>query len=90
MTLDSSVMIQKMVIPKLKNLGSFSIPYHIGTMDFERAICDLGASVSLVPLSVRKKLDLEDMKHANVSFQLDDKLVKYPIGMLEDVPMRVE
>lgn len=56
-----------MVIPKLKYLESFSIPCHIGTMDFERVSCDLGASVNLMPLSVCKKLDMGDMKPTNVS-----------------------
>ena len=42
-----------MVIPKLKAPGSFYILCLIGTMDFERALGDLGASVSLIPLSHR-------------------------------------
>lgn len=41
MTLDSSVMIQNMVIPKLKDLKICFIPCHIGTMNFDRASCDL-------------------------------------------------
>lgn len=89
MTLDSSVVIQNMVIPKLKDPRSFSISFYIGTMDFERALCDLEASVILIPLSVRKKLDMGDMKPTNVSLQLADRSVKYPIGVLEDVLVRV-
>lgn len=38
MNLDSSVLIQNMVIPKLKDPISFFIPCHIGTMDFKRAL----------------------------------------------------
>lgn len=67
MTLDSSVVIQNMVIPKLKDIKSFYIPCHIGTMDFERALCEIGASVSLMPLSVCKKLDMGEMKLTIVS-----------------------
>lgn len=67
MTLYSSVVIQSIVIHKLKDPGSFSIPCYIGTMDFEKALCDLGASVSLMPLSMCKKLDMGDMKPTNVS-----------------------
>ncbi|XP_050915853.1 uncharacterized protein LOC127130946 [Lathyrus oleraceus] len=48
MTLDSSDVIQNMVIPKLKDPGSFC------TMDFEKALCNLRASVSLMPLPVFK------------------------------------
>ncbi|XP_050889583.1 uncharacterized protein LOC127094850 [Lathyrus oleraceus] len=89
MDLDSSVVIQNMVIPKLKDLGSFSIPCHISTMNFDRFLCDLGASVSLIPLSVCKKLDIEDMKPTNVSLKLADRSFEYPIVLLEDVMVRV-
>lgn len=89
-TLDSSFVIQNMVIPKLKELRSFYIPCHIGIVEFERALCDLRVSVSWIPLSVCKKLDMGDMKLTNVSLQIADRSVKYHIGLLEDVPVRVE
>ncbi|XP_050875170.1 uncharacterized protein LOC127078784 [Lathyrus oleraceus] len=85
----SSVVIQNMVIPKLKDPGSFSIPCQTGTMKFERALCDLGTSVSLVPLSLCKKLDMGEMKLTIVSLQLEDISVKYLVGVLEDVPIKV-
>ncbi|XP_050914722.1 uncharacterized protein LOC127129611 [Lathyrus oleraceus] len=89
LTLDSSSVIQNTVIPKLKYSGSFSIPCQIATMNFERAICDLRASISLMPLSVCKKLDMGEMKVTNVSLQLVDRYVKYLVCVLEDVPVRV-
>lgn len=89
MILDSSVVIQNMVIPKLKDPTSFSIPCQIGTMNFERAICDLWATVSLMSLYVWKKLDMGEMKPINVSLQLADRSVKYLVGVLEYVPMKV-
>ncbi|XP_050908939.1 uncharacterized protein LOC127122684 [Lathyrus oleraceus] len=88
MTLDSNVVIQNMVIPKLKYMGSSSIPYQIGTMDFERALCDLGASVSLMHLYVCKKLDMGEMTPTIVSLHLVNRSVTYPIYVLEDVPVR--
>lgn len=42
-----------------------------------------------MPLSICKKLDMEDLKHTNVSLQLFDRSVKYPISVLEDVKIRV-
>ncbi|XP_050889422.1 uncharacterized protein LOC127094659 [Lathyrus oleraceus] len=56
-------------------------------MDFEGALFDLGASVSLMTLSVFKKLDMVDLKPTNVSLQLADISVMYPICVLEDVPV---
>lgn len=58
-------------------------------MDFDRFLCDLGASVSLIPFSVCKKLDIEDMKPTNVSLKLADRSFEYPIVLLEDVMVRV-
>ncbi|XP_074265041.1 uncharacterized protein LOC141587457 [Silene latifolia] len=55
----------------------------------KRAFCDLGASVSLMPLSIFKRLDLGDLKPTRVSLQLADRSVKFPIGVIEDVPLVV-
>lgn len=89
MNLYSRVLIQNMVIPKLKDLRSFSIPCQIGIMNFERVICDLWTSVGQMPLSVCKKLATCEMKPKNVSLQLGDTSVKYLICVLEDVLVRV-
>ena len=35
--------------PKLPDPSSFSTPYVVGTVEIERALCDLGVSVSLMP-----------------------------------------
>ncbi|XP_073219968.1 uncharacterized protein [Cicer arietinum] len=50
LTEECSAIIQKKLPPKLKDLGSFSIPCVIDDMSFEHALCDLGASISLVSL----------------------------------------
>ncbi|XP_050916178.1 uncharacterized protein LOC127131292 [Lathyrus oleraceus] len=89
LTLYSSVVIKNMVIPKLKDLESFFIPYQIGNMTFKMALCNLGTNVSLVPLSVCKKLDMGDMKLRNVFLQLEDRLIKYHVVVLEDVLVKV-
>ncbi|XP_042472269.1 uncharacterized protein LOC122054921 [Zingiber officinale] len=44
--------------PKLQDPGSFSISCRIGPELVPRAFCDLGASVSLLPYSLCKKLGL--------------------------------
>ncbi|XP_074289398.1 uncharacterized protein LOC141614552 [Silene latifolia] len=71
---------------KLEDPGSFSIPCSIQGVAIKRALCDLGASVSLMPLSIFKKLDLGDLKPTRVSLQLVDRSVKFPISVIEDVP----
>ncbi|XP_074297168.1 uncharacterized protein LOC141627860 [Silene latifolia] len=74
---------------KLEDPGSFSIPCSIQGVAIKRALCDLGASVSLMPLSIFKRLDLGDLKPIRVSLQLADRSVKFPIGVIEDVPLVV-
>jgi len=50
--------IQDKLPPKLKDPGSFSTPCVIGSEIIERAMCDLGASVSLMPLSLSQRLGI--------------------------------
>lgn len=87
---ECSAVIQQKLPPKLKDPGSFSIPCTIGEIKFSRALCDLGASVSLMPLSIYKKLGLNDLKHTTVSLQLADRSIKYPLGVVENVLMKVD
>ncbi|XP_074283354.1 uncharacterized protein LOC141607905 [Silene latifolia] len=42
-----------------------------------------------MPLSLFKKLQFEDLKPSRISLQLADRSVKYPLGVIEDVPLMV-
>ena len=87
---ECSAIIQNKLPPKLKDPGSFSIPCTIGKVDFGKALCDLGASISLMPLSISRKLGLKnELKPTTISLQLADRSVKYPIGTLENVLVKV-
>ena len=54
LTQECSHMLQNKIPQKLKDLESFTILYSIGTKYNGRALCDLGPSINLVPLSVFK------------------------------------
>ena len=43
---------------KMVDQGSFTVPCLIGNMDFGRALCDRGASINLMSLSIFKKLGI--------------------------------
>ncbi|XP_057538083.1 uncharacterized protein LOC130815608 [Amaranthus tricolor] len=43
-------------VPKLGDPGDFSIPVTIGGVLINKALCDLGVVVSLIPYSLYKKL----------------------------------
>ncbi|KAJ9146307.1 hypothetical protein P3X46_028589 [Hevea brasiliensis] len=89
LTEECSAILQNKLPPKLKDLGSFSIPCLIGNMKIDKALCDLGASVSLMPLSICQKLEVKELKPTTISLQLADRSVKYPMGILENIPIKV-
>ena len=47
-----SVVIQRILPPKLKDPGSVTIPYSIRAVSVGKALNDLGASINLMPLSM--------------------------------------
>ena len=59
---------------KLKDPGSFTVPCAIGGMHFDKALCDIGASVSLMPYSIYKKLNLEELKPTNMCLSMATNL----------------
>jgi Aspartyl protease len=75
--------------PKLKDPVSFTIPCSLGNIKFKNALCDLGASVSLMPRSVFERLGIGDLKPTNISLQMADGSVRLPIGILEGIPIQV-
>ncbi|XP_071912275.1 uncharacterized protein [Coffea arabica] len=90
LTEECSAIIQNKLPPKLKDPGSFSIPCTIGNVDFSKALCDLGASVSLIPLTVARQLGLHELKRTNITLQLADWSIRYPLGVLENVLIKVQ
>ncbi|KAG7530591.1 hypothetical protein ISN45_Un28g000010, partial [Arabidopsis thaliana x Arabidopsis arenosa] len=87
---ECSAIIQKKIIPKkLSDPGSFTLPCSLGPLAFNRCLCDLGASVSLMPLSVAKRLGFTQYKSCNISLILVDRLVRIPHGLLENLPIRI-
>ena len=87
---ECSAVIQKKLPPKLKDPGNFTIPCVIGNLDEMKALCDLGASVNLMPLSVYNRLKLGQAKPTTVTLQMADRSLSHPYGIVEDVLVKVE
>jgi len=68
----STILLNKLS-PKLKNPESFSIPCKIENYQFKKALCDLGAIINLMPISVFKKLELGEATPTMVSLQQADR-----------------
>ena len=89
-TEECSAILQRKLPQKLKDPGSFTIPYKIGNSIFERALCDLGANINLMPLSIFRRLGLGEARPTTVTLQLVDRSLKHPQGVIEDVLVKVD
>ena len=86
-----SAILQGMKIPvKKPDRGSVTIPCTIGDRSFKRALIDLGASVSLMPLSIYRKLGIGNVQDTRMTLQFADHSVKRPFGVVEDVLVKVD
>jgi hypothetical protein len=75
-------------LEKQKDPGCPPIPCSVGSFKFEKALCDLGASVSVMPRYVFEKLHLP-LEPMGMCLELGDNSIRYPLGIAEDVPMKV-
>ena len=73
----------------MQDLGSFTIPCTIGNHEFGKALCDSGASINLMPLSVVRRLSLGELTPTPMSLQMADRSMDQPEGILEDVLVKV-
>ena len=55
-----STIVQRKLPKKEKDPGSFTIPCTIGDTILTNVLCDLGASINLMPLSIFRKLGLQE------------------------------
>ncbi|XP_057444162.1 uncharacterized protein LOC130736342 [Lotus japonicus] len=90
MTEECSAIVQRKLPQKLKDPGSFTIPVDIEGLLGAKALCDLGASINLMPLSMFKKLNMGEATPTLMSLQLADRSIKHPYGTAEDVLVRVD
>ncbi|GJU52041.1 putative reverse transcriptase domain-containing protein [Tanacetum coccineum] len=70
---------------KEKDPGSFTLPCYINNVCFDNALVDLGASVSVMPLLTYLNLGLGELAHTKLTVELEDRTVKYPKGIVENI-----
>jgi hypothetical protein len=75
-------------LEKQRDPGCPTIPCSIGSFSFEKALCDLGARVSVMPRDVFEKLRLP-LEPTGMCLELGDNSIRYPLGIAEDVPVKV-
>ncbi|XP_070002170.1 uncharacterized protein [Nicotiana sylvestris] len=84
-----SSVIANTTVQKKEDPRAFTIPCTIGERDFARAICDNGASINLMPLSIYKQARLGMPRPTSMRLKMADRSIKRLVGIVDDVLMKV-
>nr|GEV47421.1 hypothetical protein [Tanacetum cinerariifolium] len=76
---------EKVYAAQEKDQGSFTLPCYINHMCFEKALADLGASVSVMSLSTYLNLGLSELAHTKFTIELADRAVKHPKEITKNI-----
>ncbi|XP_016168523.1 uncharacterized protein LOC107611073 [Arachis ipaensis] len=93
LTKECSALVKKKLSQKLPDPRSFLIPCTIWTIAFDKALCDLGSSINLMPLSVMKRLGIQEVQPAKISFEITNKSLKWAyagIGIVRDTLIEMD
>ncbi|KAL4363490.1 hypothetical protein GQ457_04G017090 [Hibiscus cannabinus] len=90
MTEGCMAMLHNRLPPKLKDPSSFTIPCAIGNHYVGKVLCDLGASINLMPKSVFERLGIGKARPTTVMLQLADRSYVHIEGKIEDILVRVD
>ncbi|WMV46048.1 hypothetical protein MTR67_039433 [Solanum verrucosum] len=71
-------------------LGGIYYPLHYGIFQFAKALCDLGASINLMPYAIFKQYGLGEPKPITMRHLMDVRSIKLPIGIMYDIPVKVD
>ncbi|KAL8475059.1 hypothetical protein ACS0TY_031468 [Phlomoides rotata] len=90
LTVECSALLEKHLPQKMKDLGSFTIMCDMGNGVRKKALCDLGASINLMPLSIFEKLNNGELLPTSLTLQLVDRSTTIPKGIVEDVLVKID
>src|SRR3954463_2651923 len=81
---------EKRIPIKQKDPGSVAIPCTINNRTFMKVLIDSGASVSLMPLSIFKKLGIEKVSERGTELKFTDHTMKRSYGVAEDLLVEID
>ncbi|XP_015075432.1 uncharacterized protein LOC107019448 [Solanum pennellii] len=82
---DCSAIATRSLVQKKEDPSAFTNQCIIGLLHFSNALCDIGARINLMSLSIYKKLGLGDPKLNLMRLLIADITVKRSIGFVYDV-----
>ncbi|GKB94905.1 hypothetical protein Tco_0981042 [Tanacetum coccineum] len=85
-----SALLQNHLPPKEQDPGSFILPCSIGKLDFNNALADLGASISVMPLSMYKCLGIGKLEQINMVIEMADNTKCTPKGIVENLLIKID
>ncbi|KAL1563411.1 hypothetical protein AAHA92_05881 [Salvia divinorum] len=85
----SAVIQQKRLPSKRTDPGMFTLPIEIREVRIEHLMCDLGASINVLPYSVYQRLVGARLMKTKVVIQLADRSCISSVGVLENVIVKV-
>jgi hypothetical protein len=74
---------------KKNDPGCPTIDCSIKSENFENALCDLGASVNVIPKKVFDKFTYSTLIETSMYLQLADQSVHYSVGITENISVKI-
>ncbi|MCI15136.1 hypothetical protein A2U01_0036272, partial [Trifolium medium] len=87
---ECTVCLQRKLPIKQKDPGMFTVSFCFGKVK-GRALCDLGSSISLMPLNFAKKWEIRELDSTHtMEIILADQSVLRPSGIINDVLVKIK
>jgi hypothetical protein len=74
---------------KMGDPGVPTISYLINTQKFDQALCDLRASMSIMPKVIYDLLNHDSLVPTSMHLQLADQSIRHLVGIAEYIPVRI-
>ncbi|GKB16750.1 homeodomain-like protein, partial [Tanacetum coccineum] len=84
-----SATLQNKLPPKETDPESFILPCIIGNHSMSNALADLGASISVMPYSLFKRLGLGSLKPIKMTIEMADRSMQSPKGIKENLLRKI-
>nr|GEW14005.1 hypothetical protein [Tanacetum cinerariifolium] len=85
---ECSTIIQRS-LPQKRRPRKFYTTMSYQTLGSKKALADLGASINLMSHTLFRRLGISKLKPTRMSIQLGDRSIKYPIGVCENLLVKV-
>jgi hypothetical protein len=86
---DVNIINNSSTLQKQRWIGCPTIDYSIRVQQFDNALCNLGASVSVMPKAIFDKLPHAKLDSTSMCQQLADQSLRYPVGITENILVKI-